>query len=361
MNSSARGGGSQRPKLPCGGIGDIEDLARGWTAKPQPITGQRVLVNMLNPNYAGQTVTVIGPYKDGRVPVSTPEGEEIRVRPRNLALSNSEAALHPRTPQEAERYLQLVASENGRIPAADVQKLGASPPCEYGGCARACWAQPGMFAPAQVKDMIDRGVFDPNGAVLDFFSDMERPSVGIVRPRTVEERGASLSAFKPTPGIPCANLGPNGCVLPRDHMPINCISLHCNKEHHVPLDKHSAAYSLWDTPEGREVVDWFQRQIRARDPQAPTTEVYFLQQTLITALDENLRFAHEIGCARLPAMIELVTARMKTMVSAPDPEILSIIERELATRLKYANEMECSLLGILQKSMNVLKKLLARK
>jgi len=361
MKSLARGGGSQRPKLPCG---DIEDLVpRGWNAKPQPFTGTYVLVNMLNPNYTGKTVTVIGPYKDGRVPVSTPEGEEIRVRPRNLALPNSDAARCPRTAEEAKLHQEQVDSDSGRISTEDLKKINSSPACGCRSCAGACWIQPGIYTPRQILDMIERGVLDPNNIVLDFYSTLERPGpgIGILRPRKVEELGLSLSAFTPIPGIPCVNLGPKGCVLSRDEMPTNCKALHCDKSVHVSMDKHTSAYKHWDNPEGRQVVAWFQRLIRTRDPTAPITEEYFMRQTLLAAMNPNQAFEHELGCAHTINMIELATQRMSDMISSPDPEIIDIIKRQIETRLKYVADMERSLLSLLLKSLTAIEVCMARK
>jgi hypothetical protein len=347
----------------CGG-GDIEDIARpprGWTAKAKPIKGEFVLVNMLKREFANKSIIVIGDTINGRIPVKTEDGNEVLIRPKNLARPNSEAARIPKTAEEAKKYQEEVASESGRISAEDVNKIDTSPPCGCGSCASACWIQPGIYTPRQILDMIARGVLDPSNIVLDFYNTPGRPSVGILRPRTVEESGLSLAAFTPTPGIPCIHLGPKGCVLYRDEMPTNCKALYCDKSHHVSVDKHSSAYKLWDNPEGRQAVAWFQRQILTRDPSAPITEEYYMRQTIVTAMNPNLAFAHELGCARLPAMIEMATERMKAMMLSPDPEIIEIIKIQLETRLKYADDMEKSLMSILLKSLTTLTTYMARK
>jgi len=348
----------------CGGGSDIEDLKlppRGWTAKPKKLDGSFVLVNMQNQSYACKSIIVIGDIRNGRVPVRTEEGDEVMIRPRNLARPNSDAARRPKTAEEAKRYHDQVASESGRISAKDVTRIESSPPCGCGSCASACWIQPGIYTPRQILDMIERGVLDPSNIVLDFYSTPGRPSVGILRPRKIEEPGLSLSAFTPIPGIPCIHLGPKGCVLYRDEMPTNCKALHCDKSHHVSVDKHSSAYQLWDNPEGRQAVAWFQRQILARDPSASTTEEYYIRQTILAAMNPNLGFAHELGCARTTAMIEMATERMKAMISSPDPEIIGIIKRQVETRLKYADDMERPLLSLLLKSLTAVEGFMARK
>jgi hypothetical protein len=347
-----------------GGNPDMEDMCqppRGWTAKPKQFDGNYVLVNMQNQSFAGKSVVVIGTLENDRVPVRTADGVEVKIRPRNLARPNSDAARNPKTAEEAKRYQKQVATERGRISDEDVMKIDTSSPCGCRSCAGACWVQPGMYTPAQILDMIERGVLDTSKIVLDFYSTIDRPGVGILRPRKVEELGTALAEFTPIPGRPCINLGPRGCVLSRDEMPTNCKALHCDKSHHVSLDKHSSAYQLWDTPEGRQAVAWFQRQIRARDPRAPTTEEFYLRQTIVTALDPKLALAHQLGCAHTINMIELATQRMKTMISSPDPEIINIIKRQIEIRLKYVADMERSLLTSLLKSLTAIEAVMARK
>ncbi len=375
---SAGGGGSKSHILKaCHGGNDIEDLIsktccldlesgvkpRGYTAEPKKFDGQYVLVNLQNESFAGKSIIVIGDICNDRVPVRTEDEIEIKVRPRNLARPKSYAALHSKTGEEAKRYLEQVASESGRISAEDVKKINTSSPCGCGSCAGACWVQPGMYTPRQILDMIERGVLELNNIVLDFYSAPDRPgpSVGILRPRKVEEPGLSLSAFTPIPGIPCIHLGPKGCVLPRDEMPTNCKALHCDESKHVSVDKHSSAFKLWDNPEGRQAVAWFQRQILARDPSAPTTEEYYIRQTVLAAMNPHLAFAHELGCAQTTVMIKMAMDRLKEMILSPDPEIIGIIKRQLETRLKYADEMEKALLSLLQKSLTTLEVFMTRK
>jgi hypothetical protein len=345
---------------------DIEDLKanpRGWTAKPRKWQGRFVLVNMLNETYSGKSVEVIGALEGDRLPVRIEEGIEVRIRPKNLALPNSDAARCPRTAEEAKLHQEQVDSDSGRISTEDLKKINSSPACGCRSCAGACWIQPGIYTPRQILDMIERGVLDPSNIVLDFYSTLERPGpgVGILRPRKVEELGLSLSAFTPIPGIPCINLGPKGCVLSRDEMPTNCKALHCDKSVHVSMDKHTSAYKHWDNPEGRQVVAWFQRLIRARDPTAPITEEYFMRQTFMAAMNPNQGFAHQLGCAHTINMIELATQRMNAMISSPDPEIIDIIKRQIETRLKYVSDMERSLLSLLLKSLTAIEVFMARK
>ncbi len=376
MKKSAGGGGSKSHILKaCHGGDDIEDLIsktcsldlesdvkpRGWTAKPKKLDGKFVLANMQNQSFACKAIIVIGGIENGRIPVRTEEGIEVKIRPRNLARPNSEAARIPKTAEEAKRYQEQVASESGRISAEDVHKIDTSPPCGCGSCASACWIQPGIYTPRQILDMISRGVLDTSNIVLDFYNTPGRPSVGILRPRKVEESGLSLAAFTPTPGIPCIHLGPKGCVLYRDEMPTNCKALHCDKSHHVSVDKHSSAYKLWDNPEGRQAVAWFQRQILARDPSAPITEEYYMRQTILAAMNPNLGFAHELGCVKTITMIEMATERMNAMISSPEPEIIGIIKRQVDIRLKYAEDMERSLLSLLLKSLTAVEVFMARK
>jgi hypothetical protein len=342
---------------------DVVDsiLTRGWTAKPKKVEGKFVLVNMLNQDFANKSIIVIGDTINGRIPIRTEDGNEVLIRHKNLAHPTSYAAKHTKTGKEAKIYLEQVASESGRISSEDVKKINTSSPCSCGSCAHACWIEPGIYTPRQILDMIERGILDPSNIVLDFYSTPGRQGVGILRPRTVEELGLSLAPFTPIPGIPCIHLGQKGCVLNRDEMPTNCKAFHCDEQLNVSINKHSSAYELWDTPEGRQVVAWFQSQILARDPSAPTTEEYYIMQTFLTKKYSIFGFAHKLGCVKIPDMIKMARDIIKEMMLFPEPEIIDIIKMQLEIRLKYANNIEKILLSNLQNSLLELEVFMAKK
>jgi hypothetical protein len=369
------------------GIRDIEDIEdnkvpckdiqpRGWTAKHEKITGKSfVLVNMFDESLSGVVVKAVGEANSmsGRVPVRTPQGKEILVRSRNLAIQGSAASTSRMSSEEARTYQLWVDSENSRISKENVDKIASSPQCGGGKCAGACFRDPGMEAPCHVRDMISRGVFDPTNYVLDFYQEPGkpsesselsvriRPSVAIIRPRKDSENGASLAPYSPKTGAPCVFLGPHGCTRRRSEMPPNCRALHCDKRYHVPLSKHDAAYELWDNQDGREIVAWFQKQIQAKDPTAPTAEDFYWMMSIETARSQNKMFAHELSCARVTEMIPMITERLTSMLQSPDPEILDIIKKQLQFSLRYADDLERELLETLDKSLTIFEKVMARK
>jgi len=352
-----------------GKVGGAKERPRGWTAVRKEPIGEVVLVNLTNQEFNHVTGQISGPYNSetGRIPVKIqkadePEGAEVMIRLRNIAKPGSAAALaQPKKPAEVDVYWRRVESEGGLISPANVAKIKASPSCDCTDCARACWIQPGIYAPLQIEDMYQRGQFTPRNTVLDIYESTGEPPVAYLRPRTVEEEGCSLAALTPLSGAPCINLGPNGCTLSRDEMPLNCKALSCDKKNfHVPLDKHAAARTLWLTPEGDRVVRWFQHEILKKNPDAPTTKAFYDFETMKLVLDPNARFAHELSCARLPEMITMATERMTQMMLSPDPNILHIIVEQIRRRQPYLTDMEQELVSMLERGTMALNMMLSK-
>ena len=346
-----------------------QEKPRGWTAVRKEPIGEVVLVNLTNQEFNHAPGQIIGPYdsETGRIPVriqksGEPEGVEVKIRPRNLAKPGSPAALaQPKTPAEVDAYWRRVESEGGRISSANMAKIKASPSCGCTNCAGACWAQPGIYAPLQIEDMCQRGQFTPRNTVLDIYESIGEPPVAYLRPRTVEEEGCSLAPLTPLSGAPCVNLGPNGCTLSRDEMPLNCKALSCDKKNfHVPLDKHAAARTLWLTPEGDRVVRWFQHEILKKNPDAPTTKAFYDFETMKLFFDPNARFAHELSCAQLPEMITMATEKMTEMMVSPEPQILHIIVEQLRRRQPYLNVMERELVSMLERGTMALSMMMSK-
>jgi hypothetical protein len=364
----------------CGGgkAGYAQEKPRGWTAKRKESIGEEVvLVNLTNQDFNHAPGQITGPYdsETGRIPVKIqksgvpgvpddpddPEGAEVMIRPRNIAKRGSAAALaQPRTPAEVAEHWLRVESEGGRISSANVAKIKASPPCGCTSCSRACWVQPGIYGPLQIEDLYSRGQFRPDKAVLDFYESEGEPPVAYIRPSTVEEEGCSLAPLTPLSGAPCVNLGPNGCTLTRDEMPMNCKALSCDGKFNVTLDKHAAARTLWLTPEGERVVRLFQLEILKKNPQAPTTKAFHDFETMKLFFDPNACFAHELSCAQLPKMVTMATEKMTQMMISPDPQIMHIILEQIRRREPYLTEMEQELFSILKKGTMALSMMMSK-
>jgi hypothetical protein len=213
----------------------------------------------------------------------------------------------------------------------------------------------------QIEDMRDKGFFDPNDHVLNLFEMPGKQSYLHIRPRTVVEKGCALASLSPLAGVPCVYLGEYGCTLPRDFMPINCKAVSCDDDYNVDVSTHSTnAANMWLTPQGEQVVRWFQQEITRKKPGAPTTPDYYHLQAIRLALEPNLLFEHMMTCSPLTEMITMATEKMMQMRLSPDPQILRIILEQMRRREPYLSGMERELLAMLKKGMDGLSKVLSR-
>jgi hypothetical protein len=295
--------------------------------------------------------------------VETSEGVgEVLIRPRNLAKPGSRAAsARPKTPSEVSAHWKSVETEGGCLSDADAEKIKTSPPCSGARCASACWCKPGIYGPEQIEDMRDKGFFNPDVHVLDFFEMPGKRTYPFIRPRTVEEVGCALASPSPLAGVPCVLLGVDGCTCPRDLMPMNCRAVSCHEAYDVDVSTHSPnAANIWLSPKGEEVVKWFQQEITRKTPGAPITQDYYNSHAIILAFDPTLRFEHMITCSPLTEMITMATEKMMQMRLSPDPQILRIILEQMRRREPYLSGMERELLAMLKKGMDGLSKVLSR-
>jgi hypothetical protein len=145
--------------------------------------------------------------------------------------------------------------------------------CGCGACAALCSStQPGAYDPAAVKRLVAAGRLKYEDLVADYYAGSDGLHL-YLRPRMAGEAGGELAAWDVDAaglagGRACANLGPRGCTLPRDEMPLGCVAaLPCDPARHVNADK-SAAPRIWGGSEGAEVVDAHATAARALNPSA---------------------------------------------------------------------------------------------
>jgi len=139
--------------------------------------------------------------------------------------------------------------------------------CECSRCTALCAKHPGMYDPHAVAAMVERhGPEFLHGLVMDYFVDDDGKNHMHLRPPTTDDRPGEL-VQRVTTGV-CSNLGPRGCRLSRDEMPIGCVAAHpCTPALDRAVDKEQTI-EVWGTEKGREVLEQFSAVNRARDPAA---------------------------------------------------------------------------------------------
>lgn len=119
-------------------------------------------------------------------------------------------------------------------------------PCDCTDCKAMC-ARPGWPTPQEAARMLDKGV----DLMCDWWETADGP-VYVICPAS-EGRAGKMARNWPLAKHPCVMQDADGlCRLHgTDHKPIECRvqSTHVDKP-----DVHEKVYRMWDTPEGREVV-----------------------------------------------------------------------------------------------------------
>jgi hypothetical protein len=142
-------------------------------------------------------------------------------------------------------------------------KLGNE--CHCTKCAALCRIIPGAYDPYHVEQLSKENPGFLHTLTMDWFSG-DKKHHPYLRPATVDEVPGNLSPFAPS-GV-CSNLGPEGCQLPRDKMPLGCIvATGCRSTKTEKYDK-AGAPKIWGTPKGKEIIDAFVATNRERDPHA---------------------------------------------------------------------------------------------
>ncbi len=139
--------------------------------------------------------------------------------------------------------------------------------CECSQCAALCQRLPGVYDPHAVAALVERhGQEFLQTLVMDYFIDDNDKAHMNLRPPTTGEPPGEL-APRVAVGV-CVNLGPLGCRLSRDEMPIGCVAAHpCQPALDRAVDKEQTI-EVWGTEKGREVLEQFVAVNRARDPAA---------------------------------------------------------------------------------------------
>lgn len=115
----------------------------------------------------------------------------------------------------------------------DLEDLGnhyakVFPQCSCNKCITGCKKIPGIYDPDHLWQMLTSQTMSKenflNDNLLDYvIGDNIIDSYMYIRPRTIAEKGKQNASIMPKVGK-CIHLGPKGCTLARNAMPIECIS-----------------------------------------------------------------------------------------------------------------------------------------
>jgi len=138
-------------------------------------------------------------------------------------------------------------------------------------CAGCCSRVPGSYDPHHLK-MLFKGKTQAeideifSTIIKDYLLDDNDQAKFYLRP-VIRGEKPGLAPFNMITG-PCINLGPRGCKLSRQDMPIGCVSaMPCNPEKNVSVDK-AEAEQVWGNECGREIMAQYDRYILINHPDA---------------------------------------------------------------------------------------------
>jgi len=138
-------------------------------------------------------------------------------------------------------------------------------------CAGCCSRVPGSYDPHYLKMLFEgktQAEIDEifSTIIKDYLLDDNDQAKFYLRPAIRGEK-AGLAPFNMITG-PCINLGPRGCKLSRQDMPIGCVSaMPCNPEKSFSVDK-AEAEQVWGNECGREIMAQYDRYISNNHPDA---------------------------------------------------------------------------------------------
>lgn len=143
-------------------------------------------------------------------------------------------------------------------------------PCGCVNCSATCTGTPGAYDPAHIQRLLDEGVVTMTElapTMAEHYS-LSGPPVLILRPRTVDEKPGAQVPFLTLPGK-CVHLGEKGCTLPREHVPIVCISSYCCTDGPGVGKMHFDKGHLrdpWTSAVGRNVLRLFEEESARQNP-----------------------------------------------------------------------------------------------
>jgi hypothetical protein len=143
--------------------------------------------------------------------------------------------------------------------------------CGCSKCAACCSRVPGSYDPHHLKMLIEgksqaeiNEIFEK--ITKDYLLDDNDQAKFYLRPAIRGEK-PGLASFNMVTG-PCINLGPSGCKLSRQEMPIGCVSaMPCNREKSISVDKQEAE-QVWHNECGHEIMSQYDKYILSNFPGA---------------------------------------------------------------------------------------------
>ena len=142
-------------------------------------------------------------------------------------------------------------------------------------CAGCCSRVPGSYDPHHLN-MIFEGKTQAeideifSTIIKDYFLNGDNTPQFYLRP-AIRGENHGLAPFNMITG-PCINLGPRGCKLSRQDMPIGCVSaMPCNSQKNVSVDK-AEAEQVWGNECGREIMAQYDRYISINHQDALISE-----------------------------------------------------------------------------------------
>jgi len=166
---------------------------------------------------------------------------------------------------ENEANIQLVFSMTAVSPdIEDLAERREFGECTCTKCATLCRGTPGIYDPRHLHRLLTEKPELASACVIDKWLTQDLIIVLSLRPRTASEKGGQIgSPFGILNGDGCVHLGPGGCKLTRNEMPIECVvSYACDKSESI--DKDSIA-RLWITEMGSNLIAQFQAKLPKSD------------------------------------------------------------------------------------------------
>jgi hypothetical protein len=157
------------------------------------------------------------------------------------------------------------------VPDIEDSPRDGYPQCSCKKCRRTCSETPGFFDPAHLNNMQPEDLplgFREN-LIEDFVcedDDFLSDAIMFVRPRTVRERPWSI-ADPILLDAACAFLGEDGCTLPRDLMPIDCLATF-GCDHPDARTPKPDVVREWNTRKGKLVAMLYEGEARQNKPDA---------------------------------------------------------------------------------------------
>jgi len=149
--------------------------------------------------------------------------------------------------------------------------------CSCSKCAGLCKGIPGIYDPAHIAGLLATKKTTIQALVPtlceDYYymgnCDEKSGEQMFLRPRMRSEEPGGVAPFfgSTTPHDRCVNLSETGCVLPRDQMPIGCLTAYvCDKKHETTPVSKSDTPVLWDNQTGRDVLSMFEAESSRQTP-----------------------------------------------------------------------------------------------